>query len=329
MPLVSETAQSGSQLEAAIAAGVRQISREQTLTFTQYQRTVLPLDGYLFWIKTAASPFSVKGSLHYGVDIHQVEDETIAMNRVMFTCETEVQEFNAIAPNVLWIASLGDQSASNAPQAPGLSKFESSPVLFAFSSRDLYFRKANVFHYVGVAVQPPLLSQLVDNASQLPDQPIVGNSLPIWLSLTEYGPVYPSFLVPQNVEPPYVVAHIPPESTEALQAFSIPTFNSATLPRLASNQLLRDSVRLTLYGFSNSVAIQYLNYLCDYSLNTDAFGVMNMPVIRDEKRVQADITAIAMKKTVEIETSYYQATAFAVARELILSATLAVTIGAL
>ena len=328
MPLVSETAQSGSQLEAAIAAGVRQISREQVLTFTKYQRTVLPVDGYLFWLNTGQT-FQTQGSLHYGVDLRQAEDETIAVNRIMFTCETEVQEFNAVAPNVLWIAQLGDQAASNAQQAPGLSGFTASPVLFAFSSRDLYFRKANVFHYVGVAVQPPLLSQLVNSAAALPVEPIVGNSLPIWLGLSQYGPVYPSFLVPQNAEPPYVVAHIPPESTEALQAFA--TFDathvvwplpSDPLEPLPSNQLMRDSVRLTLYGFTNAQAIQYLQYLFDYSLNTDAFGVMNMPAIRDEKRVQAEITAIAMKKAVEIEASYYQSTADAVARRLIISATM-------
>lgn len=359
MPSVAETQKAGSALEAALAAGLKQIAREQALTFTKYQRVVLPVDGYLFWLNTGIT-FSTVGSLHYGVDLRQAEDETIAVNRVLFTSEAEVQEFNAIAPDVLWIGQLGDQAASEATQAPGLDQFEPSPVLFAFSSRDLYFRKANLFHYAGVAVQPALLAQLVDDRSALPSEPIVGDSLPIWLSLTQYGPVYPSFLVPQNAVPPYIVAHIPPESTEALQAF--PSFtveagpwtnivlgevNGAAVNALAvnasmdpaggassqtyellSDQLLRDRVRLTLYGFTNQRAIQYLNYLFDYSLNTDAFGVMNMPVLRDEKRAQAEITAIAMKKSVEIDASYYQATAAAIARRLILSAQLAVTIGA-
>jgi hypothetical protein len=344
MPSVTEAAAVGSQLEAALEAGLRSIDRNQQVTFTQYQSVVLPADGYLFWVSTGQT-IEVEGSLHYAVDVRQAEDETIAVNRIQFTCEEEIQEFNSIAPNILWIGALGDQAASNSEQAPGLAGLTPSPVLFAFSSRDKYFRKANVFHYFGVAVQPALLAQLIDSAADLPAEPIVGDSLPIWLGLTKYGPVYPSFLVPANVEPPYVVAHIPPESTEPLQAFA--TFDpgplvdevgavnmgavdtmpvnagqfgapgAAPLQWLPSSQLLRERVRLTLYGFNNQTAIQYLQYLFDYSLNTDAFGVMNMPAIRDEKRVQADIMALAQKKTIDLEISYYQATAMAVALRLI------------
>ena len=47
-----------------------------------------------------------------------------------------------------------------------------------------------------------------------------------------------------------------------------------------------------------------------------------MPVIRDHKRTQAEIMAIALKKSIEFDVSYYQQTADAIARQLITSATI-------
>jgi hypothetical protein len=137
--------------------------------------------------------------------------------------------------------------------------------------------------------------------------------------------------VPDNVEPPYVTAHIEPGETTALQAFptyawpGAPTPPTALQP-MASAQLMRDTVRLTLYGFTNQRAIQFYAALIDYSLNTDDFGFCNSPAIRDEKRMQVEIAALAMKKTLTILASYYQGTADAIARRLILSASITTTI---
>ena len=44
---------------------------------------------------------------------------------------------------------------------------------------------------------------------------------------------------------------------------------------------------------------------------------MNMPIMRDEKRGQMELQAIAMKKTIEIDVSYYQARINDIARQLI------------
>jgi hypothetical protein len=68
------------------------------------------------------------------------------------------------------------------------------------------------------------------------------------------------------------------------------------------------------------MAIQYLAMLIDYSVNTDNFGFGNSPAIRDDKRPQVEIAALAMKKTINIIAWYYQSTADAVARRLILGA---------
>ena len=51
MPSVNEPVRTA--LGAALKAGVDTISLSQQLTFTLYKRLVLPLDGYLFWVKAS------------------------------------------------------------------------------------------------------------------------------------------------------------------------------------------------------------------------------------------------------------------------------------
>ena len=75
-----------------------------------------------------------------------------------------------------------------------------------------------------------------------------------------------------------------------------------------------------MYGLGNNQAMDFQDYVFQYSLNTDVIGVMNMPVIRDEKRTQSELSVIAMKKSIEIEVSYYQARVNTIARQFIKSA---------
>lgn len=317
MGIANEPSQLG--LQASLAAGVASISNNQTVTFTQYTKTVLSQDGYVFWVKTATSQ-SFTGSLHFVTHTEQVEDETIGINNVIFTATEEVTIFNAINPQTLWIADY---------TTPGGS------IQIAFSDRASFYQQAGLYHYGGFAVYPALQAQLVQSIADLPAEPIVSNSLPIWLSQNQSWPVYPSFLVPENVTPPYIVAHIEPKDTIALGAFPIyqwpgtPTPPTA-LQQMASSQLMQDHVRLTLYGLNNQQAIQYYVSLIEYSTSDDenggTFGFCNSPSIMDEKRTQSEITAIAMKKTIEILASYYIGTADAIARRLILSASISTTV---
>lgn len=316
MPSISETTGLQGQLDAALRAGIDSLSRQQTVVFTQYTKSVIPTDGFVFWVATGTT-LTAKGSLHYGTDRVQEEDQTIAINHIIFTSETEISEFNAIAPDMMWV---GDWT------------IDTFALKVAFSRIGPYYQQADVWHYVGDAVNAPFLSQLVATAADLPAGPLVSNSLPIWLGQNSFAPVYPSFLVPDNVRPPYIAAHIEPIETLAVQSFPIyqwPGVDEGNgFHLLPSQQLARDRVRLTLYGLSNQAAIQYLSSLIDYSQNTDAFGFMNSPAIRDEKRTQVEIATIAQKKTIEIIASYYQSTADAVARRLILSASVTTTLAA-
>ncbi len=303
-------------LQDALSQGVNDLSRQQSITFNQYTKQTFSQDGYVFWVRNGISQ-SVTGSLHYGTEQIQEEDQTIGINSVIFTAMQEITAFNVVNNNTLWIADWVTP--------------DTGTIKIAFSRKGPFYQQAGLYHYAGFAVYPALESQIIDGSNSLPVGPIVSNSLPIWMSLTQYAPVYPSFLVSENIAPPYVSAHVEPVMTDTLQAFpnyvwpGNPTPNTALQP-MASNQLMKDRVRLTLYGFNNQLAIQYLSYLMQYSLNTDAFGFMNSPAIKDEKRTQSEISAIAMKKVIEIDASYYQSTADAIAKRLLLSGTVSITV---
>ncbi|MDE2104857.1 MAG: hypothetical protein KGL39_46905 [Patescibacteria group bacterium] len=317
MSLLTESALNG--LPISLYAGVEQISEGQTLTFNRYTKATISQDGYVFWV-AGGKTLSATGSLHYATSQEQSEDQTIGINAVLFTSEQQVTEFNAISDTTLWVADW---------QTPG-----GNTIQIAFSRQGPYFPQSQLWHYSGFAVYPALASQLVQSASDLPLGPIVSDSLPIWLALptslpTVAGfqaptiPVYPSFLVPSNITPPYIVAHV--EATQALGSFPILTWPGnpsplTALQPMADSQLMADTVRLTFYGTNNQQARQWFNGLIQYSLNTDAFGFMSSPAFRDDKRTQSEISAIAMKKTLSFKASYYQQTADAFARRLILSA---------
>lgn len=321
MPTVAEAAAAGTPLSAALGAGLNTLSRSQDVCFRQYTKWTNPVDGYVSWIATGQL-LTVSGSLHWAVDRNQSEDETLGVNRMIFTAEAPVTEFNVVSPNILWVSAIGIPE-KNPP----------SEMRFAFSSRSSFFFQARLWHYRGDAVYPALASQLVDNVGQIPAGAVVSNSLPIWLSQNAMAPVYASFLVPDNIVPPYIVAHVVPDQTSALQAFPlyqgwpspIPTPIPTQLYELTSQQLCHDRVRLTLYGFTNQMAIQYLAALIDYSINTDAFGFMNSPVPIDDKRTQREMAVIAMKKRIDIDASYYQRAADAIAKRLIAASLVNVT----
>jgi hypothetical protein len=312
MSIINEAGSAPTQLQAALDSGLEQISSNQTVTFQQYTKYTFSQDGYVFWIATG-SALSFAGSLHVLSERRQDEDQTIAANQMVFTAEQEVSQLNSVAPDTLWV---------------GAWQVDGTTVQVAFSATGMNYQQAGLWHYRGFAVYPALASQLIDSAADLPVGPIVSNSLPIWLAQNSMAPVYASFLVPDNVVPPYITAHIDPSNTIALQAFPVfdwsqranPNGDPSPLYELPSWQLMRDTVRLTMYGFTNQQAIQFYASLMDYSVNTDNFGFCNSPAIVDDKRTQVEIAALAMKKTLTIQASYYQATADAIARRLVLSA---------
>jgi hypothetical protein len=317
MTSVAEAQGLQGQMQNALRIGLQTIDRNQQVTFVQYTKFTSPIDGFVSWVASGTQNV-VNGSFHYSSDRKQDEDQTIAINKVVFTATQEVAFLNNVAPDTLWVGS---------------PEFDN--VQFSFGHRSALYFQADLWHYTGDAVYPALSAQLVASKAAIPTAPIVSNSLPIWLTQNSFAPVYASFLVPDNVVPPYIAAHVEPALTDVLQQF--PSYKwpgtieadsgASPLHQLPSSQLMRDNVRLTLYGFNNQTAIQFMASLIEYSLNTDNFGFCNSPAIRDDKRTQVEMAVIAMKKHIDIVASYYQSTADALARRLILSAAATINVG--
>ena len=317
------------QMAATLAAGVDAISSKQKITFTQYTLVVLPLDGWKFWVRSDliatntlsialrlyVRPISkpsamtilkdVEGSLHYATKQNQNEDETIGINRVVFTALAEIEDFNAVSPTTIYIATIDN-------------------IRFAFNSRKSFYRQAGLWHYEGDAVYPEMEEMIIDDPADFDSHSlVVSNSLPIWLAMflpqkwpqpaTPTFPLFPSFAVPDNYPPPYGAVHVVPDETDALQF--APNFDG---PTQSQYQLAKDRVRVTLYGVRNDHALDFQRFVYQYMVDTDAMGLMDMQVARDHKRTQSELGIMAIKKTFEFRVSYIQTRVNDLARQLIL-----------
>ena len=269
------------QLQSTLLAGLKSLSQNQEITFVSYTRYILPLDGYVFWIKDpSTAPITVLGSFHYNTEQRQELDKTIAYQNIVLTTPVEIADFNGVQPNQIWLG-----------QGPDFQ--------FSFSSHNNYYEQANLWHYTGQAVYPEMYTQVLDDYSQIPTTPIVSNSLPIWMALNNYGSVYPSFLVPENITPPYIVCHIDPMATNQLQPIPLVTAEGTW-------QLTIDKVRLVVYGMDNQTVQNYLQYIVNSSLD-GAFGIMKMGVVaRDGKHIQSELNVLGQQKFVDLEISYNQ-----------------------
>jgi hypothetical protein len=320
---IQEAANGKNQLAAGLEAGIATLSLNQTVEFTLYVRLVLPLDGFVFWVKaslintnsamfgnsqfnsfkyassgkaTPAKKVIVKGSLHYASEQIQQDDQTAARNHVIFTTQEQIQDFNAVDSNYLYVGTID-----------GLQ--------FSFNSTRNFYRQAQVYHYHGDVIYSTMKSQLIDNLADFDTSSvIVSNSLPLWLSLNQFFPMYPAFLGAQNVTTPYATIYIDPRNTQALASAPLIYIDSSHY------QLTKDTVKIQMFGVRNKDALEFQDYVLDYSRNTDNFGLMNMPIIQDEHFIQKDFNVIAQKKTITFEISYFQKNILDIAKKLILSA---------
>ena len=308
-------AQTALGLGPTLDEGISELSGDQTVRFTQYVRYVLPLDGYVFWLRTKTT--QIAGSLHVAVEERQRETGSISVNRVEFTTTEEVQPFNEIDPNTIWIGEWGLVSGGR--------------IKFAFSRRGYYYDNAKLYHYGAEAVYPQMESQLVDVGSQLNAQTlVVSNSLPGWLAIAKYAPIwltspnpgvtlYPSLLVPSNLPPPYGVAHIEPGRTDTQAA--IPFLGHLN----SHHQLATDTVRITLYGLTNDQALLWMDTAMQYLTDEVSMGLQIVSAMRDEKEGQVGIDVLAMKKTIDFQVSYLQSSMRDAARQLVESASATIT----
>lgn len=316
-------AQTGlSPLAAELAEGIASISSNQVITFNLYAKIVLPLDGYVFLVKSTlltdsalyglsqygtlpygnasdtglAKTLQVKGSLHYATELQQQIDQNSSRNYVIFTTQEKIQDFNFVNPNLIYIAEFED-------------------IKFAFSKTANFYKQAQVYHYRGDALYSIMDTQVIDSMENFDtSNVIVSNSLPLWLSLNKYFQVYPAFLSLQNSDLPYATVYIDPKTTQALQAAPYIAIDSSHY------QLTKETVTIQVTGIRNNIALEFQDYVLDYSRNTDNFGLMNSPVFQDDHLTQKELGILAMRKTITFEINYYQKNILDIAQKLILSA---------
>jgi hypothetical protein len=153
---------------------------------------------------------------------------------------------------------------------------------------------------------------------------VVSNSIPLWLQMNGYQapygfrtagfPLFPSMQSPDNFPPPYASVHVIPGSTMALAA--APRLS----PILSHSQLVSERVRITMSGVRNDAAMDFVDFVNQYSLNRETFGIQNMAAVNDEQRGMSELDILAQRKVIEYQINYYQSRARSIARQLILQA---------
>jgi hypothetical protein len=252
---------------------------------------------------TLKTDVEVQGSFHYASTSLQREDATVDSNDILFTSLSEVQEFNQLGPNNLYIGTYGD-------------------IQFAFSSRAYLYEQADLYHYRGNAVRTTHGTQIIDDPSEFNPTLIASNSLPIWLSLSSYVPpyptfncpfpLYPSFLVDDNLPPPFGSVHIEETRTLAMA----PHMG----PKSETGYLCRDKVKIHLYGLNAEEVSDFLLCVENYSRDWMTLGFANSPAIYDEKLTQTEMKIVSQYKTIEFDVNYLQTVVRDIARQFILHA---------
>lgn len=303
-----------SSMAAALSAGLDTIDQKASVAFVLYVKQVLPLDGFVFWLKAdqlttppANMPLvlTIEGSLHHATVNTQSEDENFSTQRIIFTAKDPVSNLSKMAPDTLYMAEVEGYK-------------------YAFSARSNWYKQADLYHYSGDAVYPALADMVIDDIAELDlTNRVVSNSMPIWLmfmqtrlpAFANTWPLYPSYLLPDNSVPPYAAVDIDTRMTKAIGAGRAYDKDGNRF------QLVTDTVEISFYGVRNDQILDWVDAVVQYGLdNSQTFGVMNSPVVGDVKRTQVEISTIAQKKTVTFQVCYYQTRLEAVALTYILEA---------
>ncbi|NCB57449.1 MAG: hypothetical protein EOM46_08045 [Gammaproteobacteria bacterium] len=305
MPSLSELQQTAvTELNATLTQGLDDLSQFQVVPFTKYIRKVLPLDGFVFWIKASIlsddpdpepDTKDVKGYLHLTTESIQDDEQLYDRNVVTFTAQADIDPFNDIGTDVLYIG-------------------EFFGIQFSFSRRTGLNEPANLYHYTGEAIFPYMRSQIINSVDDIDlNDVVVSSSLPVWLSLSQYMPMFPAMLSTQNLSPPYATVKC---------ANTSPIAGAFYLDEKQNQyQLVSEDVTISVTGLRNASVEDFLRYVQDYTLTDVAeMGVMNIPVVQDERVTQNELNIIAMRKTIKFKVNYYQQRMRNVSRQLISTA---------
>ena len=229
-----------------------------------------------------------------------MEDATYDVNDLVFTSLTEIQPFNQIGSEYLYICTYDD-------------------IRFAFSSRMRLYEQADLHHYRGRAIFSKNVTQVVDDPSTFNPTITVSNSLPIWLYMSNYVPPYPTFTCPFPLYPAYLVEDnlLPPFGSVCIEKTTTLQMREMYGPRMQSANLCRDAVKIHLYGADNLMADTFLGFVEQYSYDWMTIGMASSPNVKDEKLRQPELRVLGKYKTIEFDVNYLQGVSRDIARQFI------------
>lgn len=313
MPSLNELSNAaGTPLATSQADSVGDVSDDQRLTFKQYRRVVLPADGFIFWVSCNIER-EITGSAH--IQTNNTQDEWQAANhgKIILTTPEELPPFRA---------------QENELDTVWVGVWEGMP--FAIGSQSARYVQAGLCRYVGDTITPAFAAQFLDTEDDLKGlSPYASTSLPLFLRMPQYPnpalawcpwpsgtSIFPSFSVPDNQKPPYITVHIEASATKPLSMGTLSAQSGTT------GTIVKEHVRLRLLGLNNARASNLLNYITHWALiHADEIGVLNTPIVVDEKNPLPNINALAPLKTIELDIMYSQSSARDAALQTITHAT--------
>ncbi|QDH14152.1 hypothetical protein E3E12_08070 [Formicincola oecophyllae] len=289
----------------------------QNITFRQYRRMVLPLDGHVFWVATGTTQ-TLAATLNAATSAVQTAQETASPTALTLTINAsdDLKPFTARAQGLLWVGTWQGQD-------------------FAISNASTSDLNAGSVLYSGQTITAPFAAQFVDDASQLDNKALLTSScLPAFLAMPsqptpltkscpwpEGVPVFPSFAVPDDQPTPYIAVCCRPKTLAPVSM--APSHDAASK---TSSQIVREGVRLTLMGLDNQQACQVRDYVRQWALGHDSvLGVVNSPVIRDRPQKNPATATQAVRKTIDFTVMYPQRAMADIAMGLIKAAAATLT----
>ncbi|GBQ08825.1 hypothetical protein [Saccharibacter floricola] len=285
-------------LGESLGRAISNISYGGEIYFQEYRKITLPLDGFLFWIKTE-NKFSIPGSLHISTRNTKNEYQNYDLSQIVLSTSEKINKFHQKDSNYILVGIID-----------GLE--------FLIGAQKESYQPSALFHYSAESIPPSFRSQFIHTEAELDDyHPVISSSLPIFLALPHIGspalgwcpwpkdvPIFPSFSSPDNQEPPYIIIHNDPHSA---QPVGLGTVDPTTG---ASTQMMTEKVKLTLIGLPHQKASNIRDYIRHWALlHPDTLGITNIPVIVDEKSTLDEISALSMMKHLEFDVMYIQNTA--------------------
>jgi len=273
------------ELDNTLFEGYQQLSGNQKITFTRYVSKILPIDGWHFWVKAElldgeTEPFNkvVSGTLHQSVNQTQEATKSNAITSIILTVNQPIDLLKEVNQESMW---LGEYDGSK----------------FSFNIQNAFYDNANQFHYAGDAVYIENSDAFIDDINDLNlDDTVITNCIPLFIALNDQVQIYPAFLNPTNLKPPYATIEVK-QTTGVAAGITFNEFDDSKLMQW-------DKVELSIFGLRKKQLSDFLKYLTTKQLETEAFGIYWLPSIQNENIPQSEVNILTNKKVLSFDVNY-------------------------